>query len=239
MTDDGPKQSEQVPAAGVEADTAPPEGPPGPGYWKASDGNWYPPQQQTTAPPPPGQPPSHAVGNGMGVAALVLGIIGVLFGFIPLTFFLAWILGALALIFGIIGRRRAKRLSIKKGSSTAGVILGAIAVILGIIGIVIISSAVNDVNNKIGPASASDSKITQDSCTVDQFGFGVATGTITNVSGHQHSFSISAEFLGPDGTQLGRGSDYKSLENNQRAAFRAVDTVPSGTTSVTCKITAT
>ncbi len=35
--------------------------PPGPGYWKASDGNWYPPQQ----PQPQGQPPPAEPGGGM------------------------------------------------------------------------------------------------------------------------------------------------------------------------------
>lgn len=53
------------------ADTPPQQDiPPGPGYWKASDGNWYPPQQQA----PYGAPPQKKKG-GFGKGCLLsLGI---------------------------------------------------------------------------------------------------------------------------------------------------------------------
>ena len=43
-----------------------------------------------------------AESTGLYTAGLVLGIIGVVFAFIPLCYGIAYILGALALIFGII-----------------------------------------------------------------------------------------------------------------------------------------
>ncbi|MFJ5227260.1 DUF4190 domain-containing protein [Streptomyces sp. NPDC088400] len=71
------------------------------------------------------QPPA----NGMGVAALVLGIIGVV-GFC--MWGLGVILGVLALIFGIIGRRRAHRGEATNGGmALAGIILGAIGMAIG------------------------------------------------------------------------------------------------------------
>jgi hypothetical protein len=139
---------------------------------------------------------------------------------------------------GIIGRGRAERLFVRRGTSTAGIFLGSIAILLGVVGIVIITRAVNDVNNRFGPASANDSRITQDVCAIDQSGFAKASGNITNVSGHEHSFEITVQFLGSDGTQLGNGYDFKTLANNQMAAYEAGDTVPRGTASVTCKVAA-
>src|SRR5436305_5330947 len=82
----------------------PKDQPPHPGWWKASDGRWYPPR----TPPTPAAPSviyvEKAASNGLAVAALVLGIIGVVVGLIPLFFFIALPLGVLAFVFGLIGR---------------------------------------------------------------------------------------------------------------------------------------
>jgi hypothetical protein len=43
--------------------------PPGPGWWKASDGNWYPPQSAPGASPPP--PPTAAATNKSGKGCLI------------------------------------------------------------------------------------------------------------------------------------------------------------------------
>lgn len=47
--------------------------------------------------------------NGLGTAALVLGIIGVLCGLVPLLFWAAGVLAVLALVFGFVGIGRARR----------------------------------------------------------------------------------------------------------------------------------
>jgi hypothetical protein len=69
--------------------------------------------------------------NGMGTAAMVLGILAVclfcIYG-IP-----SLILGALALIFGILGRKRANRgEASNSGQALAGIILGSIGIVLGV-----------------------------------------------------------------------------------------------------------
>jgi hypothetical protein len=51
------------------------------------------------------QPPR----NGLGIAALILGIIGGISAIIPLSILLAGILGVIGLILGFLGRRRALR----------------------------------------------------------------------------------------------------------------------------------
>jgi hypothetical protein len=108
--------------------------------------------QQPTYPPPPtySYPPAPVNRHeGLAVAALVLGIIGVVFGVIPLTFWIALPCGALALIFGIIGRRPTK--------GKWGVALGAAALALGVIGAAIVNSAVNDLNKALDTSTVDTS----------------------------------------------------------------------------------
>ncbi|MGW3818855.1 DUF4190 domain-containing protein [Streptomyces sp. NPDC005046] len=80
--------------------------------------------------------------NGMGTAGLVLGIIGaVLFCVWPL----AIVLGVLAVIFGLIGRGKARRgEATNPGQALAGVICGAVGVALAVALLVLIIVAPDD-----------------------------------------------------------------------------------------------
>lgn len=83
-----------------------------PGYPGYGSGGWAP-----------------APANGMGITALVLGIVAVA-GFC--LYGLGIILGVLALIFGFIGRARARRGEANNGGmALAGIILGAVGVVVG------------------------------------------------------------------------------------------------------------
>jgi hypothetical protein len=198
----------------------------------------------------------------MAVAALVLGIIGAAAGLIPWTFLFAWILGALAVIFGFVARARAKRTNVGRGMSRAGVILGFAAIGLGIVGVAIVAATTDNVDNRsrptnvnpvspttvesfaptttedFAPVGPSDSTIQQQSCDVDEFGIAKATGTITNESGHPHRFTIGVMFLGPDGDTVGLGWDYKDLADGETAAYDTGNPVPNGITHVTCEVAA-
>ena len=87
--------------------------------------------------------------NGMAVASLVLGIVGAVFGLIPLTFFIALICGVLALIFGAIAWKKANAGAGRKGMAIAGFILGLVAVGLAFVGIFIIDQAVTDLEENL------------------------------------------------------------------------------------------
>ena len=83
--------------------------------------------------------------NGFAVAALVLGIVGVValivgvVGSIPVVYFAGPPCGVLAFVFGIVGRRRSMRMGApNRGTATAGIIVGLIAVALGTAGIVFV-----------------------------------------------------------------------------------------------------
>ncbi|SEI10321.1 MULTISPECIES: DUF4190 domain-containing protein [unclassified Leifsonia] len=121
----------------------PPPAPPAPGYANAPAGALPPPPAGYAAPgavpPPPAgyaavgtvppPPPAKKKGNGLAVASLVLGIIGVIFSFTP-SAPLSIILGILALIFGIITLTRKPA---KRTIPLTGTILGGVALLFGII----------------------------------------------------------------------------------------------------------
>ncbi|MGV9602108.1 DUF4352 domain-containing protein [Streptosporangium sandarakinum] len=124
----------------------------------------YQPQPGYGAPPPGyGMPPAGGghhrpqMRNGLGVAALVLGIIGALTGWIPLLFWLAGTLGLLAVIFGLIGRaRHGKGLASNGAVALAGAILGLVAMGLATWGMVITINAAKDTVAAIDEALATD-----------------------------------------------------------------------------------
>lgn len=90
----------------------------------------YPGQEQYGA-QPYGSPPAGPRKNGLGVAALVLGILAVLTCF---TVVLGFVFGLLAVVLGIVGRGRAKRREADNGGiATAGLALGAVGLVLSVV----------------------------------------------------------------------------------------------------------
>jgi hypothetical protein len=114
----------------------PGQGPPGdyppPGQGPPGD---YPPPGQAPAGgyPTAGYPAARPRRNGMGVTALVLGVVAltlvVLLLFSPLGAFL----GLLAVLFGILGLMRANRGEAdNRGQAVAGLVTGGIALLVGV-----------------------------------------------------------------------------------------------------------
>lgn len=137
--------------------TPPP--PPPPGAWGGQDQGRspYPDQGGGQVPPPPsggwqdpnqGQPPYGTPGgpqyggpqyeqqyggkpsNGMGTAALVVGIIALILA--VLFFPLGILLGIVAAVLGFLGRKKAaRREATNRGQATAGLVLGLVALLVG------------------------------------------------------------------------------------------------------------
>jgi len=140
----------------------PPSDGPAPGWWQASDGNWYPPDQQPGyAPQPaygpqpgygapagyPAQPVGYGYGygmaavrttNGLAIASLVLGL-GQIF---------LWILSGIpAIICGHIALSQIKRTGQDgRGMAIAGLILGYLGLVAFVLLIVVVIVAVDDVD---------------------------------------------------------------------------------------------
>ncbi|MEV8410324.1 DUF4190 domain-containing protein [Streptomyces niveus] len=97
--------------------------------------------------------------NGMGVAAMTLGILSIclfcLYGVVGI------ILGILAVIFGVVGRKRAERgEATNSGQALSGIIMGTIGIVVGavVIGLLIwgITDAINNDNNDFDYDSGTD-----------------------------------------------------------------------------------
>jgi Septum formation len=88
-------------------------------------------------PPPPDQPLHEfprLPRNGLGIAALSLGIIGAVTSITPWFFWVAGILGVIGLIVGFGGRARAKRGEATNGTMALwGIITSAVAVVVAVI----------------------------------------------------------------------------------------------------------
>jgi drug/metabolite transporter (DMT)-like permease len=70
----------------------------------------------------------------VGVAALVLGIIGLVFSiipFVPITQIVGILLSIVGLILGVVGRKQASEQGLPTGTATAGVVLGILGVVFG------------------------------------------------------------------------------------------------------------
>ena len=118
----------------------------------------YPPPPHGYAQQPPYAPPVPR--NGFGIAALCLALGGLVFGLVPFTGFIALILGALALLFGLLGLGRVRKgAATNKTMSIVGSVLGAAAVALGIWGMVIVFNAVDDLSDNL--RSAPNSSVPQ------------------------------------------------------------------------------
>jgi Domain of unknown function (DUF4190) len=87
--------------------------------------NGYPAPPRYGYPPPPMEPK-----NGLGIASLVLAIVGLLSVW---TVFVALVLGPAAVIVGFFGRGRVRRGSANNGGvALGGILLGALAIIVGV-----------------------------------------------------------------------------------------------------------
>jgi hypothetical protein len=91
----------------------------------------------------PGWTGSPAPRNGLGTAALVLGIVGFLLSIVVL----GGLLGIVAVILGIVALGRVRRgEATNRGSAIAGIVLGALAVLLT--GVLVVASATFISENK-------------------------------------------------------------------------------------------
>jgi uncharacterized protein DUF4190 len=126
----GPPAPTEPPEAGPPAATEPPTASP-------------PPATPPAAPPPmPGQPAMPPnTSNGFAVAALVLGILTIVFFF---TFWFDWLMGALAIVFGALGIARANKGARQKGMAIAGLVCGAVGIVFSILFIVLIVNVANN-----------------------------------------------------------------------------------------------
>ena len=109
---------------------------------------------------PPTAPTIHLgaapIRNGLGIAALCCGLVGLLIGLVPILFLASGTLGILAIVFAVIGMRRAQHGEASNRSmAIVGLGAGVGASILAITGIVIVFSGLNTLSHDLNYAASS------------------------------------------------------------------------------------
>jgi hypothetical protein len=117
---------------------------------------------QPSQPWRPQMPPSPPPRNGLGTAGLVLGIIGLVFAFIPIVGVIAWPLVILGLILGILGVLRANRgRATNRGVAIGGVACSALGLVICFAWAALLAAAIPATPTTTSAAGAGASSGTQ------------------------------------------------------------------------------
>lgn len=98
--------------------------------------------------------PPKKKGDGLGVAALVLGIVSLALFWVPFLNVVFIVCGFVGLILGLVGISTSHR-----GMSIAGVSLGAAGIVLGIVVNYVVSDTIDEAANTPAPSAARDSHV--------------------------------------------------------------------------------
>jgi len=94
----------------------------------------------------PVAPPPAPATRGLAVAALVVGIVGVVMSF---TVVFGFVLGATAIVLGAIAIGRARTGAGGKGMGVAGLVLGGVAIVFSVLMIVFVANLGNTFDDRI------------------------------------------------------------------------------------------
>lgn len=131
--------------------------------------------EPTYAPQPAFQSAPANNGNGVGVAALVLGIIAVVVSIIPLAGIAAFPLGGIAVILGIVGLVLKGR---KRGTSIAGLVLGVVSIVIAAVMLFVTAAALGAVGQEL---DKSDVLVLGEDWSVEAVGSGATVfGSLKN-----------------------------------------------------------
>jgi hypothetical protein len=159
--------------------------------------------------------------NGLGTAGFVLGLIGLLFSFLPIVGVVAWPLVILGLIFSLIGYSRGRSGgATNKGLALAGVILSVIGLVICVLWVAVFDKAANDVVQQ-----------STETVTISYDAGGTSKGAIVTYS----TFSDGGSSEGQVTTNLPWHRSVKATGFG-RGGLMTVTAGPNGG-SVSCKVT--
>ena len=175
-------------------------------------------------------------GSALAMAGMILGIVGVVTGALMVVFYVAFICGVLALVFGLVVASRSRRAGLPvDGRARTAIVLGPIALVLSVVGAIVFFTVVRDVIDdleRVAPASSFE--LGEATCTV-------ADGTarfetqLTNTTDERDRFTLVAEFVGPDGRVVASGRTV--VEDVQPgASVPMVVTAPVEVATVDCRV---
>lgn len=157
---------------------------------------------------------------GFAIVALVLGIIGLVFSFIPIVNNLAFFIGIIAIVFGVLALITKN----KKGLSIAGIVTGVLAIAITLVLQASWSKALDDVSDELDENVANMTgenteellgtavNVELGTFTVSSDEYGLVTSslpvTVTNLKDEKASFNITIEATNPDGSRIETGYVY-------------------------------
>jgi hypothetical protein len=152
-------------------------------------GGWRPPPPPP--PPPPFAPPPYGgyppplpprpTTNGLATTGFVCGLVGFIICLIPFGIFFGGIVAIVGIVFGFLGRSRAREVGIGRGMATTGAALGIVGLVIGIAWIFVFGSIFTKVRDNL-QVHEGDFVINPQSCRKSQLSTVTAGGTITNTT---------------------------------------------------------
>ncbi|MFJ3956087.1 hypothetical protein [Arthrobacter sp. NPDC090010] len=193
------------------APSYPPQGPGGAGQNRGPGQNPAPSYAQPGMPQPYPQAPYQQPGkqgNGFGVAALVLGILALVSSFIPFLGVVAFILGPLAILFGILGLVLRKQAP--KGTSITGMILGGVGILVAVVVTMLTAVFVAQVGSAYESARAESSKSQEAESSAQPSSSAVAGGKVEFIATTNKGEADATYSVGGDSAQKKFSGEFKA-----------------------------
>lgn len=131
--------------------------------------------------------------NPAATAAMVLGIIAIAVAWLPFVVVVGALAGILAVVFGVVGRRRAGPSGDGRSRATIGLITGTSALVAAVLGVVLTFIVLDEYDAYVDP---SPHEVTITSCEVVG-SRSSATGTLENLGTESTDFSVLIGFVRP------------------------------------------
>ena len=164
---------------------------------------------------------------------MVCGIVSVVLGWLPVVFAVGAVLAVLAIIFGIVGLRRARWSGRRKGFAIAGLVTGGFGVPIAVVGLVFTIVVFRAVDRYENPPDATTSI---GSCVVED-GRARAEGELRNDGDRASKFTVYVEFHAlPSGRTVERPAEVPSTPPGETSQFVVDHLVDAA--DVECKISA-
>jgi hypothetical protein len=185
-----------------------------------------PPTPAVAGPPDAGRP-----GRGFGIAALVLGISALLTSWIPFVVVLGLAATVLAIVFGVLGRRRSRVAGQPSGAATAGLVLGIIAVPMVVLGAFLTQRTWSEVQAYLEPGP--HIVTADDPCTIDD-GVVTYTGIIENLSDRDRGYTVQVRIRVDDRRTVLRQVTVDEIAAGEAGEWRMASLVRGS--SVDCRV---
>lgn len=130
--------------------------------------------------------------NGLATASMVLGIVAVSIAWLPFVVVSGVVLAIIALVFGVVGHRRATRAGASTSRAVTGLVLGGVALVVSMLGMVL-TVIVLDVYRTYTNPAPHEVSITGCDLVGSRL---MVTGEITNLGSSDADFTVHVEASG-------------------------------------------